>query len=158
MSSRDLGQVGTRGTNAFEPPIDMADHDQPVTLVAVARTVSQHEILDCVVRPAGPRKHMVDLCWTGPKRAFAVEAAIVLGISKKVAQPVRERSSVSAEEMPPQVDLFHVEVGPLRHLSHPVHLDERPNERSETKEFVRRPGHKGEHTGLAVELSPCHSF
>jgi hypothetical protein len=106
--------------------------------VGVAR-VGDDEVLDGVVRPPRPRDDVVHLA-AGRQRAAAVEAVAALELCQPASQCLREGHPLRAEQVPPQSLLLDVDVVDPGDHPRPVELDQRAQERGETKQVIAGAG------------------
>ena len=82
------------------PPHEVFRSRQVVRLGTIA-AVGDHEIFDCIARPARPSKEVVDLT-SRPKLISAVEAPLGLKLAEVGHERPGEGDSIAAEEVGPQ--------------------------------------------------------
>ena len=93
-------QVGPVDRESLYPPLERRRSRDVVRFMGVARAVSDHEVLDRVVRPPGPRHEVVDGRSVG-EWTKAVEATTRLEIEEVPPKRSRKPDSFGAEEMSP---------------------------------------------------------
>jgi hypothetical protein len=121
--------------DAVTPASEMVRHDEVIALRQVA-PISEHEVLDCIVGPASPRKEVVYVS-SSDEPLPAVEASATLHVVELVDESLGKGRSLGPEEVRLKCCCLQPDSGPSRDVACPVEFDERTDHRSKHDQPLR---------------------